>query len=56
MTSRVEGPKYVCNYADGIGKVFRVIPSSGFNSVVASGIKDFDLEKRVKIYEENLGL
>lgn len=54
-TVRMEGPKYVSNYADGIGKVLRVVPF-GAQGSLANSSKDVDIEARVKIYAEVLGL
>jgi hypothetical protein len=39
--TRAEGPKYISNYADGIGKVLRVVPF-GVQSVLNASTKDID--------------
>jgi hypothetical protein len=54
-TTRAEGPKYISNYADGIGRVLRVV-QFGVQSALAVGAKDGDIERRVKAYADNLGL
>jgi hypothetical protein len=38
-TTRAEGPKYISNYADGIGRVLRVVPF-GLKSAMMAGGKD----------------
>lgn len=48
-TSRVEGPKYISNYVDGIGKVLRVVPF-GSLSILGSVAKETDISKRLKIF------
>lgn len=54
-TVRVQGPKYVSNYADGIGRVLRVVPY-GIEASLGQSSRDVDIQARIRAYSEILGL